>query len=208
MSPRPYNADRRKAAAQETRERIIEAARTLLESPEGIVAFTLDAVAKQAGVARMTVYYQFNSKLGLLDALYDSLAQRGLMSRLPAVMQQHDPEQAVLALVDTFTAFWQTDQLATRRLRALARLDPEVEQGITERDGWRRQHLHNLLARVQASRSETVELSPATEDLAYSLTSFEFYDTLSGLNDDAATIIRGLVAGLLQIEVDSSPREA
>jgi AcrR family transcriptional regulator len=199
MSPRPYNLDGRKAAAQETRARIIEAARTLLESPDGIVAFTLDAVAKQAGVARMTVYYQFNSKLGLLDALYDALAHRGLMPRLPAVMQQPDPEQAVLALVDTFTAFWQTDQLATRRLRALARLDPEVEQGITERDGWRRQHLHNLLARLEVARGDEIKLSPETEDLVYSLTSFEFYDTLSSLNADAAAIIRGHVARLLQI---------
>jgi AcrR family transcriptional regulator len=206
MSPRPYNTDRRKAAAQETRDRIIEAARNLLESPEGIVAFTLDAVAKQAGVARMTVYYQFNSKLGLLDALYDSLAQRGLMPRLPAVMHEADSAQAVLTLVDTFSAFWQTDQLVTRRLRALARLDPEVEQGITQRDGWRRQHLHNLLARLEASRGTA--LPPETEDVVYSLTSFEFYDTVSALRDDASTDFRALVADRLNIEGDPQPNEA
>ncbi len=43
----------------------------------GLFGFTVDAVAREAGVARMTVYYQFGSKAGLLEAIFDSLAVRG-----------------------------------------------------------------------------------------------------------------------------------
>ena len=39
----------------------------------------IDAVARQAGVARMTVYYQFESKKGLLEALLDDTHDVGLM---------------------------------------------------------------------------------------------------------------------------------
>ena len=72
----PYRLGQRRVAAEQTRARIIAAARALLTSSGGLVGFTVDAVAKQAGVSRMTVYYQFDSKAGLLDALFDDLAER------------------------------------------------------------------------------------------------------------------------------------
>jgi len=58
VSPRPYQSERRQAATNETRARILEAAHSLLSGPGG-ATFTIDAVAEQADVARMTVYHQF-----------------------------------------------------------------------------------------------------------------------------------------------------
>ena len=77
MSPRPYNLGRRQESAEQTRMRIVEAARELLMASDGFSGFTMEAVARQAGVARMTVYYQFESKVGLLEAVSDDLMPSG-----------------------------------------------------------------------------------------------------------------------------------
>ena len=53
------------AAAAETRERVIEAASRTLREGESIARFSLDTVAKVAGVTRLTVYNQFGSRRGL-----------------------------------------------------------------------------------------------------------------------------------------------
>src|SRR5437868_652736 len=71
MKPRPYRLGQRQTTIEQTRARIVAAARELLATPGGIAGFTIDAVAAQAGVARMTVYNQFASKIGLLEALFD-----------------------------------------------------------------------------------------------------------------------------------------
>jgi AcrR family transcriptional regulator len=43
-------------------------------SPDGYARFSIEAMALQADVARMMVYHQFGSKIGLLEALCDTLA--------------------------------------------------------------------------------------------------------------------------------------
>ncbi len=78
MSPRPYRLGQRQMITEQTRTRILAAARELLMESSGFSSFSLDAVARQADVARMTVYHQFGSKIGLLEALCDSLAALGL----------------------------------------------------------------------------------------------------------------------------------
>src|SRR5438876_585864 len=107
MSPRPYRSVQRQVAAEQTRARIIAAARELLVASEGFSGFTIDAVARQAGVARMTVYYQFGSKLGLLEALFDDLAARGQMQQLAAAFQQPD---ALVGLAEYIAVFSQAHQ--------------------------------------------------------------------------------------------------
>ena len=76
MSPRPYRLGQRQVLAEQARERILTATRELLMTSNGFSGFSMEAVARQAFVARMTVYHQFGSKIGLLEALCDSLAGR------------------------------------------------------------------------------------------------------------------------------------
>ena len=75
MSPRPYRLGKRKEAVDETRDRILAAAQEILKG-DGYMEFTVDTVAGEADVSRATVYYQFGSKAGLLEALFDDLAVR------------------------------------------------------------------------------------------------------------------------------------
>src|SRR3982074_1387008 len=71
----------RAAAAEANRDRVIEEAAAFLRS-EPISAFSIESVAKQAGVTRLTVYNQFGSRRGLLEAVFDHLAQRGRLQRI------------------------------------------------------------------------------------------------------------------------------
>jgi len=63
MSPRPYRLGQRQATTEQTRARILGAARELLTSSAGFAGYSIDAVARQADVALMTVYHQLGSKI-------------------------------------------------------------------------------------------------------------------------------------------------
>jgi AcrR family transcriptional regulator len=171
---RPYHSGRRRAAAEETRSRVVAAARELLTGSGAIGGFSIDAVANQAGVARMTVYYQFGSKRGLLEALFDDLAERSLVSRLLPAFAQADPRAALDALVAAFAGFWTSERVVIRRLRALAALDPELDEAIRARDERRRGGLRTTLGRFLPDPSEDLVA------LLHTLTSFETFDNLAG----------------------------
>src|SRR5262249_41632805 len=78
---RVYRLGKRQIVADKNRAKIVAAARKLLAG-RGSASFSMDAVAQKAGVARMTVYHQFGSKRELLEALFDHLAGRSLVTRL------------------------------------------------------------------------------------------------------------------------------
>jgi AcrR family transcriptional regulator len=99
-------------------------------SVEGFAGFSIDAVARQADVARMTVYHQFDSKIGLLEALCDSLAIYGRMEQLAASFRQPEPLDALDEYISVFGRFWQSDRRVLRRLRGLAALELDFEQVI------------------------------------------------------------------------------
>src|ERR1700716_2547591 len=115
MSPRPYRLGPRQASTEQTRSRVISAARELLIASDGFAGFSIDSVARQADVARMTVYHQFGSKIGLLEALCDSLAISGGMEQLASAFRKPEPLDALDEYIKVFGGFWQSDRLVTRR---------------------------------------------------------------------------------------------
>jgi len=182
MSPRPYRLGQRQAATEQTRARILAAAHQLLASAGGIAGFTVEAVARHADVARMTVYYQFGSKAGLLEALFDQLATTGgLQQGAVAALQQPDPLDALAGYVAAFGRFWAAERLVLRRLRSLAALDPELEQGVRARDARRRAGLELLAGRLadRYGQPPPDTLQEAVVVL-HMLTSFETFDALAG----------------------------
>ena len=181
MSPRPYRLGQRQAATEQTRTRIIQAARELFMAPDGFSNFSIETVARQADVARMTVYHQFGSKLGLLEALCDSLAASGGMEQLASAFRQPDPLDALNQYILIFGRFWDEDRLVMRRLRALAALDPDFEQVIRTRDGWRRKGVTVIIQRI-VEKQMPVSSKTLDEivDVLFTLTSFETFDMLAG----------------------------
>ena len=191
MSPRKYELGRRRGAAEATREHILEATRALIGGKEDLADFSMEAVARRAGVSRMTVYYQFRSRPALLEALADSLANRGGMSELAAAFQDADPETAVRRLVGTFTRFWASDPVTLRRLRAMGIVFPSEFGGPRGRDGRRRAAIENLLARFRLGEPPGALRGRELVDLLTALTSFETFDGLSeaGRTPDAVTTL-------------------
>ena len=181
MSPRPYKLGKREGAATETRLRILTAARELLADESGAIDFSMEGIARRADVSRLTIYYQFKSRPGLLEALYDQLASRGNLRRIGEVFHEPDTSIALEKLVQIFVGFWSSDPIVIRRLRGMAALDAEMAPGLRARDA-RRQHIaRELLGRMallRGRKGKLEELNLAADVLSM-LTSFETYDTLS-----------------------------
>src|SRR3982074_3896857 len=137
----------RDAAAAQTRERILSAARDLLVS-EAVSEFTMDAVARKADVSRLTVYYQCESKVGLLEALYNYIAKRGEMDRLADLFRHKSaPVTALHDFILVFARFWASDRDVIRRLHGLGAIDPEIAQSLRARNERRAQGLRVIVNR-------------------------------------------------------------
>ena len=203
MSPRPYRLGQRQAATEQTRTRILTATRELLMASDGFSGFSIDAVARQADVARMTVYHQFGSKIGLLEALSDSLAAHGGMEQLANAFRRPEPLDALDEYITVFSRFWDSDRLVTRRLRALAALDADFEQVIRARDERRRQGLRVIVQRlVEKHGRPAPEAVEEVVNVLYTLIGFECFDTLAGSTrsiDEVTPIVRRLAHAALRL---------
>lgn len=195
MSPRSYDAPQRRADAEATRTRILEAARALIGGKGDLEGFSMETVARKAGVSRMTVYYQFQSKAGLLEALADHLAARGGMSRLRLAFTEADPEVALRRLVETFVRFWASDRMTLRRLRAMAVVSPSASAGPRNRDAWRREAVATIAGRFAGRR----RVPESVIDLLTTLTGFETYDALAGAGRSSEEIERTVFEAALRL---------
>src|SRR5207237_9140001 len=106
MGPPPEPAGRARAAGTGPRGWGAGRARELLTARAGAEPFSVEAVARRARVARMTVYHQFGSRRGLLEALFDSFAAGAeLPAHLAAVFPRPDTLDALAAVVAVFARF-------------------------------------------------------------------------------------------------------
>ncbi|QKV95210.1 TetR/AcrR family transcriptional regulator [Streptomyces sp. NA02950] len=127
----------RARGVQRTRANILTAARQHLIA-SGYRNLSLEHVATDADVTRVTIYRQFGSKLGLLDAVAEDLAQRaGLVAGMHAAAALDDPVAAFRAMVSETCRFWSTDPDLLRRLISLSAVDPEAHRVISSREKWR-----------------------------------------------------------------------
>ncbi len=141
----------------------------------------MGAVARRAGVSRITVYNRFGSRADLLRAIRPSIQ--------PAAAEPGDPPEAVRRYLLDACARWATNPALFRHL-------PSTGQDA-EREGERR--LAERLAAADALRPGC-SLKEA-EDVLAALSSFEVFDRLykDGRRSPAAVaeILVRLVSGIM-----------
>ena len=190
---RPYSLGKRKESSDRRRGDVLSAARRMLES-QGFLNFTLDGLAREAGVTRQTIHNLFGTKGGVIEALFDQLAIRGGMERMPLVMQQTDVRAMLGGFVEIFTGFWQRDRLLLRRIHGIAAIDPEFGAAVGARNQRRKSAAARVVGLMGADRAR--EDAEQRIHSLYALTSFEFYDALveaCGNAEHAARLLHAIV---------------
>jgi AcrR family transcriptional regulator len=179
MKARPYRSARRVAEAKRRREKIVAAAGALLAAREGTRSFSLEAVAKKAGVTRLTVYNQFGSRRALLEAVFDERAARGGLHQIPEAMADPDPIAGLRRVIAIFCDFWSLDTAGLSRLHAAGASDPELEASLRERNERRRRLLSVLVSRMAEGRQPRSKTLADLVDVLFALTSLPFFAQLT-----------------------------
>jgi AcrR family transcriptional regulator len=129
---RRYDSPRRREQAEATRRDILAAAQRLFEA-HGYAATTMAAIAAEAGVALKTVYVAFETKSGLLRALWHLLL-RGDRDDVPVgeqawfreVVDEPDPERQLRMTARNSRLVKQRAGALMEILRSAAPTDPDI----------------------------------------------------------------------------------
>jgi AcrR family transcriptional regulator len=179
MATRSYEQRARAEEAERTRMRIIEAVfDRLREAPAEQVA--IDRIAKEAGVARSTVYAIFGSRSGLFDAVGRELAARSGYERLVDAKHQPDARDHLRAGIRAYGEMIAANGEIYRALRSMAQLDEEAVGGVVSRmDEERANGMARLAGRLADQSVLRKDLSRRdAEHILWVLTSFESFDSL------------------------------
>jgi AcrR family transcriptional regulator len=132
-SKRRYESPRRREQAAATRREILEAAQRLFER-DGYAATTMAAIAEEGRVALKTVYVAFETKSGVLRALWN-LRLRGGAEDVPIgqqpmyreVLEEPDPERQLRRNARNSREGKLRIAALADVIRSAAPLDPEIE---------------------------------------------------------------------------------
>jgi AcrR family transcriptional regulator len=176
---RSYHSQVRQRQAEETRQRILVAARSLFES-RGYAVTTLEAVAGLAEVSPKTITAVFGSKRALLAEVINPEAvsprARELIEELRAT--EDLPQQLLLVAQITRQAY---EPLANslELLRTAGAVAPELADVMRQIETRRRENQARLIAslREQEALRPGPSLKEAT-DVLWALTSYDLYRML------------------------------
>jgi AcrR family transcriptional regulator len=146
VKPRRYRSERRLEQAEQTRQRVLDAAATLFEQ-RGFDGASIAAIAEQANVSEETVYVRFRNKRTLLS----ELVHRAVRGGDPRPVPEQDGPRALAATTD------QHEQLrlfASDIVLRLERAAPIV--AIVSGAARSEPELAELLARLHADRLENL----------------------------------------------------
>ena len=175
----PYKSPVRERQAADTRRRIVEATRQLLQK-EGYAGMTIDAIACRAEVSAQSVYAIFRSKTGILielldqssfgpeydEAVREALSAREAEARLrlaaPIARQIHDAQSATFDL-----------------LRGAGVVAPELAKLEKQREGIRYERQERMIVSLQEAGRLRPDLNQTrARDIFWMLTSRDIYRML------------------------------
>ena len=146
---------------------------------DGYRSASLEEVARVADVTRATVYYQFGSKAGLLEAVIGDIQRRAGQPAVADAVGVTDPIEALRQAFVVGCRFWAAEHPLIRRLTGLAAVDEEISRVIANVEQMRVPLLAGLVERLEAAGHLAPDVpAPRALDVLWMLSSFEAFDQL------------------------------
>jgi AcrR family transcriptional regulator len=176
---RPYQSLVRERQADDTRRRIVEAARQLLQT-EGYDGMTIEAIARRAEVSAPSVYAIFKSKTGLLIALLDqSMFGADYEGVVRETLSATDPETRLRRAAAVSRQIRSSQRAAFDLMRSAGVVAPELAKLEQQREHLRYEKEEGMINFLRDTGTLRSGLSHRTaRDIFWMLTGGDVYRML------------------------------
>jgi AcrR family transcriptional regulator len=173
---RVYKSDRREQQAAETKNRILGAARLLIQK-NGFQETTIEAIAMEAGVAGPTVYAAFGSKRGILQGLMERAAfSSGYVDLIREAGKDEDPHTRLRFAAKICRQIYDALQNEAELLRGAAAAAPDF---VRDKEKMRYDRQSGMVSFLEAKGALKKDLSgSAARDILWTLTARDVYRML------------------------------
>ncbi len=145
ITRRPYKSLVRERQAGDTRRRIVEATRYLLQR-EGYAGMTMEAIAQRAGVSAQSIYAVFKSKTGILIELLDqSTFGPGYEDTVRQALSASEPETRLWFAAQIARQIHDAQAAAFDLLRGAGVVAPELAKLEQQREGLRYERQEDMI---------------------------------------------------------------
>src|SRR5262249_17737103 len=140
---------------------------------------TVEEVAERAGVARATLYQHFGSRLGLVDAICETIGRSDELRTLKGSVDLADPVATVDALIANSIRFWSAHERRLAPLYDVAGVDEAAARLVERQRNDRRREIQGIVKRLHSRRQLRKALGERTAvAILLVLTSFETFREL------------------------------
>jgi TetR/AcrR family transcriptional regulator, regulator of cefoperazone and chloramphenicol sensitivity len=175
-SQRKYDSSRRTQQAEQTRDRILDAARRVI-SQKGFADATFEAIAGEAGVAVPTVYAAFGSKSGIMQALMGRAAFSSNYGDLVReANKSDDPATRLRFAARIARGIFDALRSESEVLRGATAIAPDF---IRERERIRYERQAGLIKLLEEKKALRAGISASmARDILWTLTSYDIHRRL------------------------------
>lgn len=179
IKKRPYQSAVRQRQAGDTRRRIVEATRHLLQS-EGYAGMTIEAIARRADVSAQSVYGIFKSKTGILVELLDQAAfGADYEDTVRQAMSTSDPESCLRFAALIARQIHDAQSATFDLLRGAGVVAPELAKLEQQRENLRYERQEMMIISLREAASLRPGLDHRTaRDILWMLTGRDVYRML------------------------------
>ena len=176
---RPYKSAVRERQAGDTRRRIVEATRQLLES-EGYAGMTIEAIARRAEVSAQSVYAVFKSKTGILSELLDqSMFGADYEDAVRQALSATEPETRLRLAARIARQIHDAQSAVFDLLRGAGVVAPELAKLEQQRECVRYERQERMIVSLRDARRLRPELDYRTaRDILWMFTARDVYRML------------------------------
>lgn len=175
----------RARSVEQTRAAILDAAADLFAG-EGYADVSLDDISTAAGVSRGTIYHQFGTRQGLIEALTTITEEHADFARVTTAAESDDPARALVDTCVELVRFVHETAPLFDNLRSLAEVEAGLREMVERKDAARR----DLIVRL-SSRAAAADMLAVSEPRGRAvLTALTGYDALRELLTVASSVTR------------------